>query len=184
MFKVYTVEYFVAGEELSSSVNIHVQSMVDIPEGIDMVVTATARDGVHTESSPSIISVRLHNTLDEEIQLDLGECRIVVNNDLYNSCGPYNLAQNEVVTIDQFPVIPTYGDNDFTVSLGSQSLSQTVSFSAIPDVDDGESTGDLSTIDLDLILDGDSLFGELENFESDIYLFQKENLNIILHRSF
>lgn len=176
----YTVEYFVAGEELSSSVNIHVQSIVDIPEGIDMVVTATARDGVHTESSPSIISVRLHNTLDEEIQLDLGECRIVVNNDLYNSCGPYNLAQNEVVTIDQFPVIPTYGDNDFTVSLGSQSLSQTVSFSAIPDVDDGESTGDLSTIDLDLILDGDSLFGELENFESDISIINNGQEDILL----
>ncbi len=109
----YIVEYFVAGEELSSSVTIHVQSIVDVPEGVEMIVTPTARDGIHAESSPSIISIRLHNTLQEEVQLNMGDCRIVINDELFESCGPDNLRTGEVVTVDQVPVMLNSGENQF-----------------------------------------------------------------------
>ena len=47
----YTVEYFIAGEGLASSVEIHVQTPFDVPEDLDMTIIATARDGVHAEGS-------------------------------------------------------------------------------------------------------------------------------------
>ena len=70
----YLIEYFVAGEELSSTVNIHVQTPITVPEGLDFQVTSTARDGIHAEDSPSIITARLHNTLNEERARDFGYC--------------------------------------------------------------------------------------------------------------
>ena len=91
----YIVEYFIAGEELSSSVNVHVQSTVDIPEGLEMSVISTAREGVHSEAEPSIISIRLHNSLNEDIALDLGECRLIINSELFDECGPSNLLANQ-----------------------------------------------------------------------------------------
>ena len=86
----YTIEYFVAGEELASTVNVHVQSLVEIPEGLELTAIATARDGVHAESSPSILSVRLHNTMDYDIELNFGDCKVVVNDDLLDPCGTEN----------------------------------------------------------------------------------------------
>ena len=89
----YTIEYFVAGEELSSTVNVHVQSLVEIPEGLELIAIATARDGVHAESSPSILSVRLHNTMDYDIELNFGDCKVVVNDDLLDPCGTESLRE-------------------------------------------------------------------------------------------
>ena len=179
----YTIEYFVAGEELSSSVTIHVQSLVDVPEGIDMIVTSTARDGIHAESSPSIISVRLHNTNQEEIQLNMGECKIVINSELFDSCGSGILESGEVLTVSQVPVALDNGDNQFEISLGSQSLSQTITLNAIKDDDQGESSGDLSLLDLELILEGDDQFGEFEIFESEISIINNGQDSVLLEFS-
>ena len=78
----YMVEYFIPGEELSSSVPVHVQSPFDIPEGLELSVIATAREDVFSEAEPVIISVRLHNSLNEDVALDFGECKLIINSEL------------------------------------------------------------------------------------------------------
>ena len=166
----YTIEYFVAGEELSSTVTVHVQSLVEIPDGLEMIVIATARDGVHAESSPSILSVRLHNTMNYNIDFDFGDCKVVVNDELLNACGTENLRPHEIVTISQIPVELSQGANLFDISLGSDSLKQTIEINAIQDDDQGTSSGDLTSMDLELILEGDDQFGEFEIFNSEISL--------------
>ena len=73
------------------------QSLVEIPEGLEMIATTTARDGVHAESSLSILTVRLHNTMDYDIDLNFGDCKVVVNNDLLT---PWNRVRaHEIITI-------------------------------------------------------------------------------------
>ena len=164
----YVVEYFVAGEELSSTVSVHVQTPFDAPEGLEMNVIATARDGIHAESSPSVISVRLHNTASEDIQLNFEECRLVINSELFGECGPSTLSANEIVTIAQVPFMLESGTNVFDVALGDGMLSQNIILTAIADNDNGFSEGDLSSLEVGLILDGDAQFGEMESFSSDI----------------
>ena len=176
----YIVEYFIAGEELSSTVNVHVQSPVDIPEGVEMSIIATARDGVHSEATPSIISVRLHNSLAEDITLDFGECRLIVNSELFEECGPNDLQANQIVTIAQIPFMLNDGVNEFTISLGNSVLSETFSLDAAPDGDQGIYSGNLESIALDLILEGDSQFGEMENFAPDISIFNNGDEDVAL----
>lgn len=176
----YIVEYFIAGEELSSSVSVHVQSPVDIPEGVEMSIIATARDGVHSEAAPSIISVRLHNSLAEDITLDFGECRLIVNSELFEECGPNGLQANQIVTIAQIPFMLDDGVNEFTISLGDSVLSETFSLDAAPDGDQGIYSGNLESITLDLILEGDSQFGEMEDFAPDISIFNSGDEDVAL----
>ena len=166
----YTIEYFVAGEELASTVNVHVQSLVEIPEGLELTAIATARDGVHAESSPSILSVRLHNTMDYDIELNFGDCKVVVNDDLLDPCGTENLRAHEIITISQVPIELNQGMNLFDISLGSDSLKQTIEILAVADADQGISSGDVSSMDLELILEDDDQFGEFETFNSEISL--------------
>ena len=166
----YTIEYFVAGEELSSTVNVHVQSLVEIPEGLEMIAIATARDGVHAESSPSILSVRLHNTMDYDIELNFGDCRVVVNDDLLDPCATESLRAHEIITISQVVIELNQGMNLFDVSLGSDSLKQTIEILAAADADQGISSGDVSSMGLELILEDDDQFGEFETFNSEISL--------------
>ena len=166
----YTIEYFVAGEELSSTVNVHVQSLVEIPEGLELIAIATARDGVHAESSPSILSVRLHNTMDYDIELNFGDCKVVVNDDLLDPCGTERLRAHEIITISQVAIELNQGMNLFDVSLGSDSLKQTIEILAAADADQGISSGDVSSMDLELILEDDDQFGEFETFNSEISL--------------
>ena len=166
----YTIEYFVAGEELASTVNVHVQSLVEIPEGLELTAIATARDGVHAESSPSILSVRLHNTMDYDIELNFGDCKVVVNDDLLDPCGTENLRAHEIITISQVVIELNQGMNLFDISLGSDSLKQTIEILAVADADQGISSGDVSSMDLELILEDDDQFGEFETFNSEISL--------------
>ena len=164
----YIVEYFIAGEELSSSVNVHVQSTVDIPEGLEMSVISTAREGVHSEAEPSIISIRLHNSLNEDIALDLGECRLIINSELFDECGPSNLLANQIVTVAQIPVTLDSGLNEFAISIGDSVLSQTLTLDAVSDSDQGINSGNLESVSLELVLEGDNEFGEMESFSPDI----------------
>ena len=83
----YMVEYFIPGEELSSSVPVHVQSPFDIPEGLELSVIATAREDVFSEAEPVIISVRLHNSLNEDVAIDFGECKLIINSELLGDVG-------------------------------------------------------------------------------------------------
>ncbi len=127
----YIVEYFIPGEELSSSVSVHVQSPFDIPEGLELSVVATAREGVFSEAEPAIISVRLHNSMNEDVALDFGECKLIINSKMLDECGPNNLLANQIVTIAQIPYLLDSGINEFTISIGDSVLSQTITEKAI-----------------------------------------------------
>ena len=58
----YVVEYFVAGEGISSMTNVHVQTPISVPDGLEFEMITTARDGEHAEASPSIATLRLQYT--------------------------------------------------------------------------------------------------------------------------
>ena len=164
----YIVEYFIPGEELSSTVSVHVQSPFDIPDGLELSVIATARDGVFSEAEPAIISVRLHNSLSEDVSLDFGECRLIINSEILDECGPNNLLANQIVTITQIPYLLDSGINEFTVSIGDSVLAQTITLDAVSDSDQGVNSGNLDSISLDLVLEGDNQYGEMEGFSPDI----------------
>ena len=83
-----------------------------------MYVSATSRTEVHYDVSPSLITVRIANTLDEILDLDFDDCRLVINDELYGDCGPDSIYGKEIVTIAQIPVNINLGQNDFSISLG------------------------------------------------------------------
>ena len=164
----YMIEYFVAGEELSSMVQVHVQTPVNVPSGVELKVIATARDGIHAQSSPSIITARLHNTLPSEVSLDFGDCRISVNNQLMDLCGPNILSGHQIVTIVQFPVDLSPGENLFNIALGDGVLAESFVIDAVDDSDEGVSSGQIEDLSLELVLETDNIFGEMDNFASEI----------------
>ncbi len=176
----YTVEYYIAGEELTSSVDIHVQTPLDIPEELEMTVIASARDGVHAEASPSILTVRLANTLNENIDLDFQNCALVINSKLHGDCGPSILRGMEIVTIAQIPVVLSAGENTYSVSIGDSQLRQDITIIAIEDVDQGVNSGPLTEVALDLQLPGDLKFEEFEIFSPDILLSNNGDSDISL----
>ncbi len=176
----YIVEYFIPGEELSSTVTVHVQSPVDVPDGLEMSVITTSREGVYSEAEPIIISIRLHNSLNEDVALDFGECRLVINSELFGECGPNNLMANQIVTIAQIPYLLDSGINEFTVSIGDSVLSQTITLDAISDSDQGVNSGNLDSISLELVLEGDNQFGEMEAFSPDISIFNNGQDDVAL----
>ncbi len=176
----YIVEYFIPGEELSSTVTVHVQSPVDVPDGLEMSVITTSREGVYSEAEPIIISIRLHNSLNEDVALDFGECRLVINSELFGECGPNDLMANQIVTIAQIPYLLDSGINEFTVSIGDSVLSQTFTLDAISDSDQGVNSGNLDSISLELVLEGDNQFGEMEAFSPDISIFNNGQDDVAL----
>ena len=166
----YTIEYFVAGEELSSTVDVHVQTPVAVPDGLDLEVIVTARDGVHAEASPSIITARIHNSLAQEMLLDFGDCRLTINSQLYDSCGPASLSANEIVTIAQIPVSLESGENSISIALGDNVLSKEIILNVVDDSDQSTSVGNLENINLNLVLEDGISFGESDVFISDIII--------------
>ena len=176
----YIVEYFIPGEELSSTVTVHVQSPVDVPDGLEMSIITTSREGVYSEAEPIIISIRLHNSLNEDVALDFGECRLVINSELFGECGPNDLMANQIVTIAQIPYLLDSGINEFTVSIGDSVLSQTITLDAFSDSDQGVNSGNLDSISLELVLEGDNQFGEMEAFSPDISIFNNGQDDVAL----
>ena len=166
----YTVEYYIAGEGLTSSVDIHVQTPLGIPEELEMTVVGTARDGVHAEGAPSILTVRLANTINENIDLDFQNCALVINSELHGDCGPNSLRGMEIVTIAQIPVELSAGENTYSISIGDSQLRQDITIIAVEDVDQGVNSGPLAELALDLQLQDDFEFEELEIFSPDILL--------------
>ena len=123
----YTIEHIIPGEGLSSSVTIHAQTPNNIPEGLEMEVVATSRTGIHFESSPSLITVRLVNTQSEIIDLNFGECKLIINEVLFGECGPRIIGGKEILTVAQIPIKINAGENRVSVSLGDNSLNQELS---------------------------------------------------------
>jgi DNA-binding MarR family transcriptional regulator len=176
----YIVEYFVAGEELSSLTNVHVQTPVNIPTGLELEMITTARDGFHAEASPSIVTIRLHNTLSEDVSLAFGNCKISLNEQLLDSCGPSSLSAHEIVTIGQYPFILTEGENTISVSLGDGVLYEEVQLVALEDSDQATSNGNLDDIQFEMVLEDNSSFGESEVFASQIAITNDGEADIYL----
>ena len=166
----YDVEFIVAGEDLSSTVRVHVQTPVSIPDEVELEVIATARDGIHAEASPSIITIRLHNTLATDVDLDLEGCKISINTQLIGSCGPDVLAGYEIITIAQIPVSLESGLNEFDLALGDGVLLTSLVIEAAGDIDEASSIGNIEDIELSIVLPEDNTYGESETFSPDIVI--------------
>ena len=164
----YDVEFYIAGEGLSSTVSVHVQTPVSIPDGLELEMIATARDGVHAEASPSIITARLHNTLPVEIDLDLEGCKLSFNSQLIGNCGPDSLKGHQIVTIAQIPVSLDAGLNEFSMALGDGVLITNLVIDAVGDEDEATWAGEINNLEMSLILSDDNLFQELDTFASEI----------------
>lgn len=164
----YVVEYFVAGEGISSMTNIHVQTPTTIPDGLELEVITTARDGEHAEASPSIVTLRLHNTLSEKMVTDFGDCKIALNGLLLSACGPNSLSAHEVITIGQFPLALSEGQNTISAALGDGVLYQEVVLTVAADSDQSTSTGNINELQFELVLEDDAAFAESDLFVADI----------------
>ena len=149
----YRVEYLIPGNDLSSEVTVLVQTPLAIPDYFSIDVLVTARDGIHIESVPSVLTIRLQNNLPQDVSFDFGDCKVMINSNLYGDCGPKNLLGNQVVTIAQTAIIPFEGDNTYSVSLGDSNLSKDISFYAISDTDNGMSNGEVGNLDVRLSTD-------------------------------
>lgn len=176
----YTIQYFVAGEELSSFVQLHVQTPVEIPDGLEMDVLVTSRTGAHSENSPSIVTVRLQNTLNQEINTEFGECKIEINSVLFGSCGPSSMSSKEIVTVEQIPIDLVSGNNEIVVSLGDGSLTKLITLEATADDDVGVWEGDYSNLELSLQVEDDYTYGEMENLEASITITNVGNEDVTL----
>ena len=176
----YTIQYFVAGEELSSFVQLHVQTPVEIPDGLEMDVLVTSRTGAHSENSPSIVTVRLQNTLNQEINTEFGECKIEINSVLFGSCGPSSMSSKEIVTVEQIPIDLVSGNNEIVVSLGDGSLTKLITLEATEDDDVGVWEGDYSNLELSLQVEDDYAYGEMENLEASITITNVGNEDVTL----
>lgn len=164
----YDIEFVITGEDLSSTVSVHVQTPVSLPNGVELEMIATARDGVHAQSSPSIITARLHNTLPVDINLDLEGCQLSLNSQLIGDCGPSALKGHQIVTVAQIAVPLDSGLNDFSMSLGDGVLMTNLVIDAIEDEDEATWTGDLDNLELSLIQSEDGLYEEFDTFEPEI----------------
>ena len=164
----YIVEYFIAGEDLSSTVNVHVQTPVTIPDELEISAVVSARDGVHSESAPSILTVHLQNNHQDEFDLNFQDCALVINDELHGECGPDSIKGFEIVTIAQIPVEIKFGQNSFNISLGDNNLTE--EFTIFGEV--GENIGDLNQEQnqLEVLLETEEQykFGNSEIFSSEI----------------
>ena len=176
----YIVEYIVPGEDLSSEIQVHVQTPISIPDGLELITLATSRDGVHAEGSPSLISVRLKNNLPQAVSIDFGNCALTVNDVLYGACGPEFLSGNEIVTVAQIPFSLQSGENVFDISIGDGSLSDRVIINASDDNDAGINSGNLELVALEMMVEGDTTFDELETFDSQIRITNNGDDDVLL----
>ena len=176
----YEIELVIAGEDLSSTVSVHVQTPVSIPDGLELELIATARDGVHAQASPSIITARLHNTLPVGINLDLDGCKLSFNAQLIENCGPSALRGHQIVTVAQIAVSLDSGLNEFSMSLGDGVLTTELVIDAIEDGDEAIWTGDMGNLELSLVLPNGEFYEGFDTFAPEISITNTGLENISL----
>ena len=171
----YRVEYFIAGEELSSSVIIHAQTPTDVPEELELIVTATSRTDTHYDSTPSLITVRLLNTLENSIDLDFGECKLIFNDELLDKCGPANINGNEIVTIAQIPINIESGQNNFYISLGDNKLTEVITITGYESETSNDNSAISSQLEAVFNIGQQTQYGDSETFSSEIGILNNGN---------
>ena len=174
----YIVEYFIAGEELSSTVNVHVQTPVTIPDELEISAVVSARDGVHSESAPSILTIRLQNNHQDGFDLNFQECALVINDELHGECGPDSIKGFEALTIAQIPVEIQSGQNSFNISLGDNSLTEELTIVGETSENTGETIPEQSQLEVLLETGEQYEFGNSDIFSSEIRILNDGNEDI------
>jgi DNA-binding MarR family transcriptional regulator len=166
----YIVEAIVAGSGLSSSQIVEVQTPVLIPEGLELEATITSRTGVFSIDSPAVLTLNLVNNLDQEMILDMDECRVNIDEVLSEACGPSALAPHEVYHLTSSLVILEEGEQVISWALGDGALSDSTTISVAASEGTGTSTGDLSALELRLQLanENEGVFGGDEMLQATI----------------
>lgn len=159
----YSIEYVIAGEDMSSTIDVHVQTPSEIPEGLSMEVSSNSRTGVLYSDSPTIITTRLINSLDEPLTINLDGCLLVIADILYEDCMPGSdvFAPHEIRTISHTPLMLNEGTHSITVSLGDNTVSEELALEVEQGRVLGSSIGDLSTAAVEILIpEEDSTFTE------------------------
>jgi len=177
----YQIEYYIPNAGLSSINSIQVQTPIEIPEALELEVIATARDGNHKVNSPSVITVRIVNTIGEEISLNTDGCKLNLNQNLLGHCGKENYKPYEISTIAQFTVVPELGENFYNISLGDEALKHSITINAVENVDLMDNFDQFENLDVDLDYTGDDLFYELDNFDSELVMSNIGSETIIVN---
>lgn len=166
----YVVETIVAGSGLSSSQSVDVQTPVLVPEGLELEATITTRTGVFSTDSPAVLTLNLVNNLDQEMTLDMNECRINIDDVLSEACGPSVLAPREVYHLTSSLVLLEEGEQVISWALGDGALSDSTTISVAAGEGTGTSTGDLSALELRLQLtnENNGIFGGDEMLQATI----------------
>ena len=180
---VYTVAYFLPGEELVDTVEVMVQTPFSVPESLELELVLTSRDGVHAEGAPSILTVRLHNSISESIELGFGSCELIVDDEMMGACGPSSLMANQILTIAQIPIELQEGAQTIQVSLGDMVLAQQIEIDVIADQDAGVNSGDLSKAVIGLEIQESNEFGADDIFTSEISITNSGQEDISLNFS-
>ena len=179
----YTVEYIIAGEELSSSVEVHVQTLMDIPEGVFMEANYNSRTGIISSDSPTIITLRMVNTLNQNVQVDLQGCLVTIDEVLYQEClpGDASLYPYEIRTISHIPLMLEAGEQTLSVALGAGLFNQLLTLDVEQGRDLGIHTGDLSDALVEVeIQNEDSTYGEDGLLESTVVITNLGSQDITL----
>lgn len=166
----YIVEAIVAGSGLSSSQSVEVQTPVLIPEGLELEATITTRTGEFSTDSPAILTLNLVNNLDQEMMLDMNECRVNIDDALSEACGPSMLAPREVYHLTSSIIVLEEGEQVISWALGDGALSDSTTISVAAGEGIGASTGDLSALELNVLLsnDNEGIFGGNEMLQATI----------------
>ena len=167
---VYVVEAIVAGSGLSSSQSVEVQTPVVIPEGLELEATITTRTGEFSTDSPAVLTLNLVNNLDQEMVLDMNECRVNIDDTLLEMCGPSMLAPREVYHLTSSLIVLEEGEQEISWALGDGALSDSATISVAASGVAGISTGDLSALEVNVLLsnENEGVFGGNEMLQATI----------------
>ena len=173
----YVIEYVIAGEEISNAIEIHVQTPLSTPEGFVLETFINSRG----PGSPAILTLRALNTLDVEMNFDLGDCLINIDGILHGDCfDGLALAAREVRLISHIPLVLAAGTHQIDVSFGDGLLSRTIDYTM--DVSTlGVSNGDLSQAVIEIDIDeADLSFGADQVLSSTVKVYNSGASDIIL----
>jgi len=179
----YSIEYVIVGEELSSTIDVHVQTPSEIPTGITMEVSSNSRTGILYSDSPTIITTRLINSLDESVTVNLDGCLLVIADVLYEECAPgsQTFAPHEIRTISHTPLMLDVGVQNLLISLGDNSISEEIILNVEQGESPGTSIGDLSATTVEVLTPEDKTsFSEDELLSTTIQISNDDTEDITL----
>ena len=91
-----------------------------------MEANYNSRTGIISSDSPTIITLRMVNTLNQNVQVDLQGCLVTIDEVLYQECLPGDTAlyPYEIRTISHIPLMLEAGEQTLSVALGAGLFNQ------------------------------------------------------------